>query len=216
MNAPTTPNAPTGRSLSNFIIRVRRAGVPHEETVIFPAGAAALLMAISGPSGWRLWLPFSAFVVIVCICAVWLAVAWRQRSFFPAFLRPIYIGALATVLWMATHDTPNTKQDIIRWIYLLSYGTVVFFLPSFIFAGLIRETVLGEKKIDYSQQRTSYRTRKKWKERLNRIWQSQFIQNSWSIQGFVALLTLISALISFIIFAIRVGVSAIFPPGGVH
>jgi hypothetical protein len=220
--APTTPNAPTGKSgrslrrIRNFIIRVRRAGVPHEETVIIPAVAVDLISTVAGPSGWQLWLPFSAFAVIVFICAAWLALAWRR---FPllAFLRPVYSGVLATILWMATHDTPNTKQDIIRWISLISFGILTIFYPSFVVGVFIRDAVLKEGRGYYREQQITYPKRKKWKERLHRISRSKFIQSSMNLQGLAAVLVIIInigpavlLIISSIRFVIQGGIGAVF------
>lgn len=132
--APTTPNATmgkSGRSLSrirNFIVCVRRAGVRHEETVIIPAVATDLLSVVAGHGTWQFWLSSIALVVIIFICGAWLALAWRGSPLPPvAVLRPLYSSVLATVLWMATHDNPNSKQDILHWVSVIWFGQALFF-----------------------------------------------------------------------------------------
>jgi hypothetical protein len=124
--------------------------------------------------------------------------------------RPLYSGVLATVLWMATHDNPNNKQDIIRYIFIVSFGILVIFYSIFVGAGLIRETVVEKRRGYYQEQRIAYYKINKWKERLHVIWQSPFIQNSMSLQGLAALLVIIS----YMVFVLKVGVRAILP--GAH
>jgi hypothetical protein len=62
---------------------------------------------------------------------------------------------------MATHDTPNTRQEIVRWIVLISYGILIFFFPSFVVAGVIRDDILRGRRVEHPKRR---RERRSWNE----------------------------------------------------
>jgi hypothetical protein len=233
--APTTPNAPmrkSGRSLSrirHFIVCVRRAGVPHEETVIIPAVATDLLSAVAGSGRWQYWISTIALVVIIFICGAWLALAWWRGSPLVAvlrpLLRPLYSGVLATVLWMATHDNPNSKQDIVHWVSIIWLGQALFFIPGFVVATLIRDTILrsrggysappalpgptpalpdeGDDDADPSH-RVVYRKPRKLKQ-----WGATFIQNSQSVQGLWALIQILLLIGGLIFVSMRYGLGSL-------
>ena len=226
---PTPPDAPTGtsgrsrRRIRNFIVRVRRAGVPHEETVIIPAVALYLAAVVAGPSGWQLWLPGSAFLLIVFICGAWFGLAWRGGNPLVALLRPLYSGVLVTVSWMATHDDPslNSKHAIVHSILQLWFFTAALFYPSFVLAGAIKDTVFRSPRI-------VSRKRRKFKQWIHDVWElvrnrgdtetasnldwlvSTFIRQSINAPSLVALCIIFGGIFTYI----RGGLTPLLP--GTH
>src|SRR6185437_11535240 len=65
------------RRVRSGIIHIRRAGVPHEETVIIPAIALNLAARVSIEGGWRFVAANVSLLVIVFMCGAWLGLAWR-------------------------------------------------------------------------------------------------------------------------------------------
>jgi hypothetical protein len=170
---PPTPNGPPVgesrrffRRIGSFIIRVRRAGVPHEETVIIPAVALDLI-PVFWKSDWPLWIPGTSIIVIIVMCSAWLAFAWRGFPIIRVFLRPLYIGVLSAGLWIVTHDIPDSKHymiDLTVKIWLI-FGPLFYF--GYGIAGMIRDDVLG---IFYSErQKVRYFERREWRRSIWRF-----------------------------------------------
>lgn len=170
-DVPETPYTPPtiefGRvcdRVRNFIKRVRRAGVPHEETVIIPAVAIDLVFSI-WKTEWPFWIPMIVIYVVYLLCGAWLALAWRRLHFFPMLLRPVYIGVLSGALWVLTHNEPYSNHLFLVWVYNTWFVFGSGFWFGYIMAGSTRDRAFG---IFYSQKHRKIYLRKKERQRYFR------------------------------------------------
>jgi hypothetical protein len=194
--------------VKNGIIRIRRAGVPHEETVIIPAIAIYVCDSVFGPSGWHFWVPMILMPTICFACGAWLGLAWRGFPVLRVVLRPVYIGVLTTLLFMLLHDEPVSKHDAEHSV-LLTVSTVgPLFYFGYLYAAMARDVAL--RRFSSQEHRKRYLESVAWRRY---IWQlardkedknaasdwdlfvSKIVQSCMDIKGLIALFSLLGTLI---------------------
>jgi hypothetical protein len=134
--------------------------VPHEETVILPALALYATFRVSAESGWWFWFPAISLVVISFGCGAWLGLAWRGFPVLRVLLRTVYIGVLAVLLYMLTHDEPFSKRDAVQTVGLTVSTVGSMFYFGFLYAAMLRDVAL--RRFHSERQRQKYLARKAW------------------------------------------------------
>lgn len=156
---PPAEQANVTSYLRAAIHRIRRGGVPHEETVIIPA-VAVVSAASMWVSGWPIWIPEIALAVITFACGAWLGLAWRGYPMFRVLLRPFYFSALAVLLYLLTHNEPVSKREGVHVAVLIisTLGPLYYF--GYIYAALVRDVAI--RRFSSEKQRRQYLERMAW------------------------------------------------------
>lgn len=144
----------------NGIIRIRRGGVPHEETVIIPAITIYVTSRISPQSEWLFSAAIILMVIVSLLCGAWLGLAWRGFPVFRVLLRTIYIGILTILLYMLFHDEPITKRDAVQTVGLMVSTVGLIFYFGYVYAAITRDVVL--RRFSSENQRRRYLARMSW------------------------------------------------------
>lgn len=186
--------------IRSSIIWIRRAGVPHEETVIIPAIALYVTFSVSGESGWRFWVPGVSLAAISFVCGAWLGLAWRGFPTIRVVLRTVYIGVLAVLIYMLMHDEPVTKREATHAVSLIVSSVGYLFYFGFFYAAIMRDVAL--RRFSSEKQLQRYHARKAyWRYiwRLSReqedktaasdwdLYVSKLVQSLMDVKGLIAL-----------------------------
>ena|ERR1700720_2776718 len=99
------------------------------------------------------------------------SLAWRGFPLIRLLLRPLYIGVLATVLWMATHDTPTSKHEVIVWVSTTWLAFAPIFYFGYLLAGLVRDSLL--RRFYSERQQIIYLRRQEWRRYIWRLVRGQ-------------------------------------------
>jgi hypothetical protein len=145
------------RRVRSGIIQIRRAGVPHEETVIIPAIALNLAARVSIESGWRFVAANVSLLMVVFICGAWLGFAWRGFPVVRVLLRTVYIGILAVLLDMLTHNEPVSKHVAVHTVGLVVSTIGLMFYFGYFYAAMVRDVAL--RRFPSEKHRTRYLAR---------------------------------------------------------
>lgn len=164
--------------LRELVIRIRRAGVPHEETVLIPSVAAYVTFSVVGESGWKLWLPSTILVIISIFCGAWLGLSWRGFPIIRIFLRALYIGIITLLLYMLFHDEPITKPEAVHFVSLTTSSIGMMFVIGFVYGATLRDVVL--KRFPSKRHRDRYLARKAWWAYIWRLARDKEDKNSAS------------------------------------
>lgn len=158
-----SPQGPFRRAVTRvraLVIRIRRAGVPHEETVLIPSVVAYATFSVIGESGWRPWFPSTVLLIVSMLCGAWLGLSWCGYPVIRICLRAVYIGVLTLLLYMLFHDDPITKPEAVQFVALTASSVGLIFVIGFVYGGLLRDLVL--KRFPSERYRERYLARKAW------------------------------------------------------
>lgn len=169
-------------------IRVRRAGVPHEETVVIPAVVASVTQAVGGEAGWRFWVPAAALLAVSFLCGGWLGLAWRGFPVLRVLLRSVYIGVLTLLLAMLLRDDPPTKRQAIEVVLSVIVAVGIPFYFGWLYGSMVRDVVL--KRFYSEAQRQRYLAHMAWRRRIGRLAKGQEDRSEasfwdWAVSGLV-------------------------------
>jgi hypothetical protein len=90
--APSKP--PSTPRLLRLYRLVRRKGVPHEETVAYPAVGMLLCVTLSWGINFPIWLSAYISAIFMCLCGAWLGFAWSKPRYGALAIRTVLISLL--------------------------------------------------------------------------------------------------------------------------
>src|SRR5580704_12546590 len=110
MKIPSTPR------LVRFYRYVRRWGVPHEETVVYPAVVMLLCITQSERGNFPIELSAWISLIFMWLCGAWLGFAWSKPRIGSLVIRAFLISLLIVVRYaIGTHpNAPGTKAEYLQ------------------------------------------------------------------------------------------------------
>lgn len=154
------PSAPRLLRLYRF---VRRRGVPHEETVVYPAVVALLCVTQSEHGNLPIWLSAYIIGISTLLCGAWLGFAWSKPRLGSLVIRSVIISALFVGGYaFGTHpDAPGTKAEYQQVFVQMARGFGLIWYFGRIFGSGLRECTItlfiSERRRAAFEQRWPYR-----------------------------------------------------------
>src|SRR5580704_892522 len=105
MKIPSTPR------LVRFYRYVRRWGVPHEETVVYPAVVMLLCITQSERGNFPIELSAWISLIFMWLCGAWLGFAWSKPRIGSLVIRAFLISLLVVVGYaIGTHPMRRERR----------------------------------------------------------------------------------------------------------
>jgi hypothetical protein len=162
---------PSAPRLVRFYRFVRRWGVPHEETVVYPAVVMLLCITQSERGNFPIWLTACFSGIFMLLCGAWLGFVWSKPRVGSLVIRAFLISLLV-VGGVALHpNAPGTKAEYVQLSADMVRGFGLIWYTGWMVGSTLREMTItlfiSEARRAAFEQGWAYRF---WTEFLRHPW----------------------------------------------